>query len=76
MARAHSGETVSSWVMHEILIFLLSDCAEAQLIRNNFVFKLFPMMNPDGVIHGNYRCSLSGRDLNRRWQEPNKDLFP
>lgn len=34
------------------------------------------MLNPDGVIHGNYRCSLSGRDLNRRWQEPNKDLFP
>jgi len=22
-------------------------------------------MNPDGVIHGNYRCSLSGMDLNR-----------
>lgn len=33
-------------------------------------------MNPDGVIHGNYRCSLSGRDLNRRWTKPSKDLFP
>jgi murein tripeptide amidase MpaA len=34
------------------------------------------MVNPDGVIHGNYRCSLSGRDLNRRWKEANKELFP
>lgn len=34
------------------------------------------MINPDGVIHGNYRCSLSGRDLNRRWIEASKDLFP
>ena len=34
------------------------------------------MMNPDGVIHGNSRCSLSGRDLNRRWRRPNKQQFP
>ena len=24
-----------------------------------------PMLNPDGVIIGNYRCGLSGNDLNR-----------
>lgn len=30
------------------------------------------MMNPDGVIHGNYRCSLSGVDLNRQWDNPSK----
>ena len=34
------------------------------------------MLNPDGVIHGNYRCSLAGRDLNRRWREPCDILFP
>jgi murein tripeptide amidase MpaA len=26
-----------------------------------------PMVNPDGVIHGNSRCNLSGLDLNRQW---------
>lgn len=26
------------------------------------------MLNPDGVINGNYRCSLAGCDLNRRWK--------
>lgn len=24
-----------------------------------------PMLNPDGVINGNYRCNLAGFDLNR-----------
>lgn len=34
------------------------------------------MLNPDGVINGNYRCSLAGCDLNRRWKVPNKNLHP
>jgi cytosolic carboxypeptidase protein 2/3 len=34
------------------------------------------MLNPDGVIHGNYRTSLSGQDLNRRWMRPSKYLHP
>ena len=34
------------------------------------------MLNPDGVINGNYRCSLAGCDLNRRWKTPNKNLHP
>jgi hypothetical protein len=35
-----------------------------------------PMLNPDGVINGNYRCSLAGCDLNRQWQDPSKKLNP
>lgn len=34
------------------------------------------MLNPDGVIYGNYRCSLLGVDLNRRWIAPNRYLHP
>ena len=34
------------------------------------------MLNPDGVVHGNYRCSQLGCDLNRRWKEPNRLLHP
>lgn len=30
------------------------------------------MLNPDGVIQGNYRTSLSGDDLNRQWKNPDK----
>lgn len=34
------------------------------------------MLNPDGVINGNTRCSLAGVDLNRQWIEPNKKIHP
>lgn len=40
------------------------------------MFKIVPMLNPDGVINGNYRCSLAGQDLNRRWRVPSKYLHP
>ena len=34
------------------------------------------MMNPDGVIHGNYRSNISGYDLNRKWSNPSKIYHP
>ena len=34
------------------------------------------MLNPDGVIYGNYRCSLVGQDLNRQWIDPRKCKYP
>ena len=34
------------------------------------------MLNPDGVIVGNYRCSLAGRDLNRNYKTVLKDAYP
>ena len=49
---------------------------EARMLRENFIFKIIPMLNPDGVINGNYRCSLAGCDLNRRWKTPSKIIHP
>ena len=46
--------------------FLIGDSREAKNLRKKFVFKIVPMLNPDGVVYGNYRCSLLGVDLNRR----------
>ena len=46
------------------------------MLRDNFVFKIVPMLNPDGVVHGNYRTSLSGNDLNRRYASPSPVLHP
>ena len=34
------------------------------------------MLNPDGVINGAYRCSLSGCDLNRVWHKVDKLSHP
>jgi murein tripeptide amidase MpaA len=46
--------------MKGIIDFLVSSAPEARVLRENFVFKIVPMLNPDGVINGNYRCSLVG----------------
>nr|XP_015194124.1 PREDICTED: cytosolic carboxypeptidase 2 [Lepisosteus oculatus] len=75
-ARVHPGETNSSWMMAGFLDFLLGDSPDAQLLRDTFVFKVVPMLNPDGVIVGNYRCSLAGRDLNRNYGTLLRDAFP
>jgi murein tripeptide amidase MpaA len=34
------------------------------------------MVNVDGVIFGNYRTGSAGRDLNRKFREPCKSLYP
>ena len=75
-ARIHPGESNSSFMMHGFIDFLLSECEEASKLRKTFVFKLVPMLNPDGVIHGNYRCSLAGTDLNRRYLDANPIIHP
>ena len=75
-ARVHPGESNSSYMLQGALNFLLSDTREAALLRHHFIFRLVPMLNPDGVIYGNYRCSLLGVDLNRRWKAPSRFLHP
>ncbi|XP_067425438.1 cytosolic carboxypeptidase 1 isoform X2 [Emydura macquarii macquarii] len=75
-ARVHPGETNASWVMKGTLEYLMSNNPSAQNLRESYIFKIVPMLNPDGVINGNHRCSLSGEDLNRQWQNPNPDLHP
>ena len=75
-ARVHPGETVGSWMMKGAIDFLTGTSREAELLRQAFVFKIIPMLNPDGVIYGNYRCGLAGVDLNRRWKNPSKNLHP
>jgi murein tripeptide amidase MpaA len=55
LARQHPGETVGSYMMHGVMEFLLQDSPECRFLKENFVMVLVPMMNPDGVVHGNYR---------------------
>ncbi len=74
--RQHPSETVGSWALKGAIDFLMGDSDEAKYLRDNFIFKIIPMINVDGVICGNTRTSLSGCDLNRRWTNPNILLHP
>ncbi|XP_052797687.1 uncharacterized protein LOC128229851 isoform X23 [Mya arenaria] len=75
-ARVHPGESNSSWMMKGFLDYLTGNSADSKLLRDTFIFKIVPMLNPDGVIVGNYRCSLAGRDLNRNYKTVLKDAYP
>ena len=75
-ARQHPGESNGSWMMKGAIDFLLSEAPEAVVLREKFVFKIIPMLNPDGVIIGNYRTCFSGNDLNRKYHNPDDSLHP
>ena len=76
IGRQHPGETVGSYVVKGCMDFLMGDSEEAKKLRELYVFKIIPMMNPDGVLVGNSRTSFAGCDLNRRWSKPNEIIHP
>lgn len=74
-SRVHPGETNASWMMHGLMETLLNPQGkeEQDLVRNlkdYFEIYIIPMLNVDGVVNGNYRCSLAACDLNRKWSKP------
>ena len=76
IARQHPGETVGSYVVKGCIDFLMGNTDEAKKLREIYLFKIVPMMNPDGVLVGNSRTSFAGCDLNRRWGKPNEIIHP
>ncbi|XP_075156266.1 nna1 carboxypeptidase isoform X2 [Haematobia irritans] len=75
-ARVHPSETPSSWMMKGLMDFITGDSSVAKRLRHKFIFKLIPMLNPDGVIVGNSRNSLTGKDLNRQYRTVIRETYP
>jgi len=64
-ARIHPSESGSSLIIEGMMDELVAQNRKSEFLRNNFIFKIVPMLNPDGVINGNSRTGLNGLDLNR-----------
>ena len=69
MARQHPAEVVGSFLMEALMKSIFTQDSLILNLIQHFNIILFPMVNPDGVIHGNSRCNLAGLDLNRQWDE-------
>lgn len=76
-ARVHPGEVPASHVMHGFVEFLLNtEDPRAAALRENFVFVIIPIVNPDGVVRGYTRADSCGVNLNRVYKNPSRKKHP
>lgn len=68
--RVHPGETPASHAQNGVIKFQLKPDKDANMLRHNFVFKIVPSLNPDGVWNGHFRKDRYQQNLNRFYKRP------
>lgn len=63
-------------IINYLLKIMNNATARGDNFYQNYIFKIVPMVNPDGVIHGNTRAELTGIDSNRAWKKTHKTITP
>ena len=67
VGRQHPPEVSGAFAMFGFVDTVLGDSDLAQRFRERFRIVIVPLMNPDGVIGGNWRHGFGEKDLNRDW---------
>lgn len=67
VGRQHPPEVSGAFAFFAFTETLLADTELATHFRDRFQIVAIPLMNPDGVLGGNWRHNLGSTDLNRDW---------
>ncbi len=67
VGRQHPPEVSGAVAMRAFLEVVFSETELAARYRERFRIIAVPLLNPDGVITGNWRGNSAGADLNRDW---------
>jgi hypothetical protein len=65
--RTHPNEVQTTWVVNEVIRYLLSENEYARRLREKVIFHIVPMYNPDGVELEYGRENANKIDLERDW---------
>jgi hypothetical protein len=74
-ALQHAGEYPGGFIVEGLVNFLLSDDPVAVKGRKESVYKIIPMLNPDGIFHGMTRYNANYEDLNSEWDDDTSDTI-
>ena len=67
IGRQHPPEVTGAIAFFAFFETLMAETELAARFRQNFNIIAIPLLNPDGVIGGNWRHNLSATDLNQDW---------
>jgi len=75
-SRQHAAETCASFFLDGFMEWVLSEDEAAKSLLSRASIHVAPMLNPDGVVAGNYRDNARGVNLNRMWKTPDEETSP
>lgn len=55
-----------------LIVFNSPKSEQGKMLRKHFIFKIIPILNPDGVSRGFYRLDTLTQNLNRFYLDPTK----
>lgn len=67
IGRQHPPEVTGSRALLGFVDRMTGDTPLASEFRSRMLVLVVPLMNPDGVVEGNWRGNADGKDLNRDW---------